>query len=158
MSLVVIWCIVIWGGLSLKRPFMVLTLRPHKVNGISVRVVNWNSMRNPSATPSVCVCVSGPHVSLSHRHCIFWKVLSGTYLQLWERDGEKMKREGREGARALRKQVNRLAFFSEPLFCLSIGLWLSGLKRMNYSSEHGLPALSGVSDDSSLITHSLPFM
>lgn len=48
---------------------MVLTLRPHKVNGISVRVVNWNSMHNPSATPSVCV--SGPHVSLSHRHCIF---------------------------------------------------------------------------------------
>lgn len=42
---------------------MVLTLRPHKVNGISVRVVNWNSMRNPSATPSVCVCLG--HMSLS---------------------------------------------------------------------------------------------
>lgn len=49
----------------MKRPFIVLTLRPHKVNGISVRVVNWNRMHNPSATPSVCVCVSGPHVSLS---------------------------------------------------------------------------------------------
>jgi len=53
----------------LKRPFMVLTPRPHKVNGISVRVVNWNSMHDPSACPClcvcVCVCVSGPHVSLS---------------------------------------------------------------------------------------------
>lgn len=44
---------------------MVLTPRPHKVNGISVRVVNWNSMCDPSATASVCVCGSGPHVCLS---------------------------------------------------------------------------------------------
>lgn len=53
---------------------MVLTPRPHKVNGISVRVVNWNSMCDPSATASVCVrvwatCLSLSHTAFSERFC-----------------------------------------------------------------------------------------
>lgn len=104
----------------MKRPFIVLTLRPHKVNGISVRVVNWNRMHNPSATPSVCVCVWATCLSLTDT--AFSERFCQALISSCEGDGEKMKREGREGAGALRKQVNRLAFFSEPLFCLSIGL------------------------------------
>lgn len=90
---------------------MVLTLRPHKVNGINVRVVNWNSMHDPSATPCVCVCVCVWATCLSLTDTAFSERFCQALISSCERDEEKMKREGRVGAGALRKQVNRLAFF-----------------------------------------------